>query len=198
MAEGRYGWKHNETLALIDVWEEKFFLLKTQKRTAYLHDEIKQALAARGVHKSIRQIVVKINNMTQKYRKTKFEGKQNPSWIYFKRLDKFMDKLESSPVKTEIMDDDEKSEDIIILDVIAQQNRNLPKEISSIQGAHCDSGSSQELLNGNPVAGFSNHQENEVLNVLKHYLSIHEKVVDVMKDILDASSKSGICNTERH
>ncbi|GBM17557.1 hypothetical protein AVEN_121449-1 [Araneus ventricosus] len=199
MAEGRHVWKHHETLALIDVWEEKFFLLKTQRRTSYLHDEIKQTLAARGIHKSIRQIVVKIDNMTQKYRKTKCEGKQNPYWIYFRRLDSFMGKLASS-VKMEIMDEDEKPEEITLdLTIVnAPQNQNPPIQIASIQGSHCEPDSSRELFIRNPVTDFSNHHQNEVLNVLKHCLSIHEKVVDLTKDILDTSSKSGISDTERH
>ncbi|CAL1292597.1 unnamed protein product [Larinioides sclopetarius] len=203
MAEGRQVWKHYETLELLNVWEEKFYLLKTQRRTAYLHDEIKQALAARGVHKSIRQIVVKIDNMTQKYRKTKNEGKQNPVWIYFRRLDSFMGKLANS-VKMETTDEDEKPEDTVTLDVTnvsAPKNQNPPIQIASIQGSHCEPDSSQELLNGNPVANFSNNHQNEtvkMLHVLKRCLSTQEKVVDLMKDILDISSKSGISNTERH
>ncbi|GBM45737.1 hypothetical protein AVEN_242783-1 [Araneus ventricosus] len=183
----RYTWKHHETVSLIEVWEEKFFSIKN-KRTLY--KEIKNGLADRGVHKSIRQTAMKINNMTQKYRKSKFEEKQDLSWIYFRRLDNFMGKPASSD-KKEIMDEDEKPEDIITLDVIYSQNPQI--EIASIQGS-----SSQELLNGNSEAGFSNHHQNEVLGVLKHCLSVQEKVVDLMKGILDVSSKSGISDTERH
>ncbi|GFT27445.1 hypothetical protein NPIL_127761 [Nephila pilipes] len=90
MGERRHVWTHHETLALIDTWEDKFNLLRCQRRTAHVHEEIRQALAALNIDKSIRQIVVKIDNMTQKYRKTKHTGKKNPTWAYFKRLDSFL------------------------------------------------------------------------------------------------------------
>ncbi|XP_035228365.1 uncharacterized protein LOC118200517 [Stegodyphus dumicola] len=88
MAEGRHLWTYSETMALIDAWEKRYNLLKGQRRTAHLHEEIKQVLHSKNIQKSVRQIVIKIDNLTQKYRKTL--PKSNPSWIYFKRLDKFM------------------------------------------------------------------------------------------------------------
>ncbi|GIY87859.1 hypothetical protein CEXT_180501 [Caerostris extrusa] len=78
MGEGRHVWARFETLALIDIWKEKFSLLRSQRRTAHVHEEIRQALAALNIHKSIRQIVVKIDNMTQKVQKNKKRWKKEP------------------------------------------------------------------------------------------------------------------------
>ncbi|KAF8782176.1 hypothetical protein HNY73_012498 [Argiope bruennichi] len=191
----RHAWKHEESSALIDIWKEKFFLLKNKKGTAHVYEEIKEALAARGIHKSVRQIILKIGNMTRKYRKMKSEGEQSSSWIYFERLDRFLGKAESNPVKKEVIKKSNKFQDIITLDEISAsvpQNQNAHIQTDNIQESHQELDSSPELLNENPAVGLVDDRQNEMLSVLKHFLSVQEKVVDLIRSVQDNSSKSGI------
>ncbi|XP_015928713.1 uncharacterized protein [Parasteatoda tepidariorum] len=116
MAESRHLWTHAETIALIDVWEQRYEQLRSQRRTAHVHEEMQAALCAINIEKTIRQIVVKIDNLTQKYRKTKSSGKHNPTWIYFKRLDSFIDRRHSRRHETNNNYDDQVTNDITKID----------------------------------------------------------------------------------
>ncbi|KAG8196676.1 hypothetical protein JTE90_006585 [Oedothorax gibbosus] len=188
VVEGRHMWSHTETLALIDAWEERYDVLRSQRRTAHVHEDIRLALASLNIDKSIRQIVVKIDNLTQKYRKTKYSGRLNPTWIYYKRLDKFM----SYPTRYSRRFDAE--EDACNDDSdFAENGKNDQDPCTSAAtngwDDNCDVDSTLPMPGQDlhtyrlELLGIISHQ----LEVQKQSLAVQEKVIALMTSVLHAS-----------
>ncbi|GFY39313.1 hypothetical protein TNIN_74321 [Trichonephila inaurata madagascariensis] len=193
MGEGRHVWTHVETLALIDVWEDKFNKLRTQRRTAHVHEEIRQELSDVNIHKSIRQIVVKIDNMTQKYRKIKRSGKKYPTWFYFKRLDKFLGSQSRYPRKLEEQDGDETPEEIKMsdfLNVNNDQNQCSTISITNVQGSEWRSESETTLqLTAESTNGEFSSNRNEFLNIITYQLEVQKQSLQVLEKMISLLKK---------
>ncbi|GFV52309.1 hypothetical protein TNCV_2673301 [Trichonephila clavipes] len=193
MGEGRHVWTHVETLALIDVWEDKFNKLRAQRRTAQVHEEIKQALSDVNIHKSIRQIVVKIDNMTQKYRKTKRSGKKNPTWVYFKRLDNFLGSPSKCPRKFEEQDEDETPEECKMSDFLNannDQNQCSTISITNVQGSEwrSESETNLQLTAESTNSAFSSNR-NEFLSIITYQLEVQKQSLQVLEKMISLLKK---------
>lgn len=84
----RINWTLEETKILIDIWENNYQYLRSMKRNKSVFDKMAEDLKEFGIERSTKQIQMKIDSLTQMYRRTKRElttGSAPPKWpLYLK------------------------------------------------------------------------------------------------------------------
>ncbi|OQR75446.1 hypothetical protein BIW11_08414 [Tropilaelaps mercedesae] len=66
----RRQWRESETMLFIRSWERHHEALKSHRRNAHIYEKMRDELAANGLSVTTQQIRVKIDNLTQAYRRT--------------------------------------------------------------------------------------------------------------------------------
>lgn len=64
----RVHWTESETRALIQVWEDNLQDLRRQKRNAGVYDTMVLHLGRLEIHRTRKQVIAKIDNLTHMYR----------------------------------------------------------------------------------------------------------------------------------
>ncbi|XP_022694268.1 hybrid signal transduction histidine kinase E-like [Varroa jacobsoni] len=66
----RRQWRESETMLFIRSWERHHEALKSHRRNAHIYEKMRDELSANGLSVTTQQIRVKIDNLTQAYRRT--------------------------------------------------------------------------------------------------------------------------------
>ncbi|XP_028966921.1 uncharacterized protein LOC100898295 [Galendromus occidentalis] len=66
----RRQWRESETMMFIRSWEKHHDALKSHRRNAHIYEKMRDELAQNGLNVTTQQIKVKIDNLTQAYRRT--------------------------------------------------------------------------------------------------------------------------------
>ncbi|XP_037942943.1 uncharacterized protein LOC119675803 isoform X2 [Teleopsis dalmanni] len=86
----RYVWNPAAEQALFELWESNLKHLTQTRRKGHIYNEISEQLSSIGFYHSAREVQVKINNMTQKYRKEnrkiKSSAESQSMWIHYERV----------------------------------------------------------------------------------------------------------------
>ncbi|CAK9168479.1 unnamed protein product [Ilex paraguariensis] len=154
-------WTHEETINLIQAYQEKWYSLKKGQLKANQWEEVAITVAARCEYdepsKSATQCRHKIEKLRKRYRSEKQKPYPN-SWQYFE----FMDRMERGPLpisarpmalikyeKSDPSDDNEDSddEDEVDVDYGNDSKRNKARSINHIVNK---TGADKKLGNGNP------------------------------------------------
>lgn len=66
----RRQWRESETMMFIRSWEKHHEALKSHRRNAHIYEKMRDELSQNGLNVTTQQIKVKIDNLTQAYRRT--------------------------------------------------------------------------------------------------------------------------------
>ncbi|KAH6933267.1 hypothetical protein HPB50_013921 [Hyalomma asiaticum] len=95
-AQPRQLWGEQETILLIDLWEDHLTDLRRQKHNASVYDDIAATLRQAGFERTPVQVHNKIENLLQTYRlwlKNQKTGAEPILWVHFWRLHSFLGTL---------------------------------------------------------------------------------------------------------